>query len=429
MIEAIRINGATEKGETTRSGGEVGRLRAQLFVTQSSLNVEQEALAGFEETKHIRRWVIDGQPELSGNERESSLAEIDRRFAWESDQAKFIGARKMHWDDDRRKNARQRAEEFSDLREQVLQKIEEERIRLSSQIARRAEMADALSEISAREESRYRKDGGQAPPPIFTEREIKELASHAERRGDPQFYRALIRLEQDYDARANHFSWIVNADRVGRAKAREVMAEISAQEAQSRLRQFTEQRERLMVIVKDDGAQNIKLGRIADVEPRTPLERLFRPLMERSEKYRQVAAAVEDYGNQLTRRYERASACHVVLKEAAKECELTYVRQNPGKPAPLPHFTAREIGKLETHAAKEPDLALRARYKKLLSESLTFSRDDSKAQEKSDIRRTIVLDDREATKVFGSAGDENYARDFENRSSNQFDRASMSYDR
>jgi len=79
------------------------------------------------------------------------------------------------------------------------------------------------------------------------------------------------------------------------------MAEISAREAQVRLQRFTEQRGQMMVIVKDDGAQDIKLARMADVEPRTPLEHFFRPLIERSEKYRRVVAAVEDYGNRSTR--------------------------------------------------------------------------------------------------------------------------------
>lgn len=428
-LEAIRMSLAVEKGAPARTNGDVGRLQAWLFVARSSLIVERQSLAGFEETKHIRRWVIDDKPNPGGNRTETSLAEIEKALAWESDQAKFIGARRLHWDDDKREKARQRADELGDKRERILQKIDKERARLSAQIARKAEVVDTLSEIFAGEEARYRKDGRQAPGPIFTEQEMKELASHAERRGDPEFYRVLIRLERDYDARTNHFSWIVNADRVGRARVREVIAEISAREAQTRLQRFNEQREQMTVIVKDDGAKDIRLARMADVEPRTPLEQLFRPLTERSEKYRQVVAAVEEYGNRLAKQCERASAIHAVLKEAATEYEAEFVRQNPEKPTPLPRFTAWEIGKLELHVAKEADLTRRARYEKLLNESQKASRDDSETRAPNDVRRTIVLSDREFAIIFDFAGAESFARDFEDRSPNHFERAAISFER
>lgn len=425
-LEEIRVSLAAEKGLPARTGGEVGRLQAWLFVARSSLIVERQSLAGFEETKHIRRWAVDEKPNPGGNGAEASLVEVEKALVWESDQAKFIGARRLHWDDDRREKAQQRADDLSDKRERILQKVDKERARLSSQIARKAEVVNALSEILAGEEARYRKDGRQTPVPIFTAQEMKELAAHAERRGDPEFYRALIRLGRDYDAGANHFSWVVNADRVGRAKAREAMAEISAREMQMRLQRFTEQRGQMAVIMKEDGARDIKLARMADVEPRTPLEQLFRPLIERSEKYRQVAAAVEDYGDRLAKQCEQASAIHAVLKDAALEYEAEFVRQNPEKPAPIPRFAAWEIGKLESHAAKEADSALRARYEKLLNESLTASRDDSETRAPYDVRRTIVLGVRESASFAGAEG---HARDSEDRSSSYFDRAAMSFER
>ncbi len=428
-LEAIRINLAAEKESPPRTDVEIGRLQAQLFVARSSLVVERQSLEGFEETKHLRSWAVDENMNSGGDRAVGSLTQVEKSLAWESDQARFIGARKLHWDDDKREKARLRAGELSDRRERVLQKIDEERARLSSRIASKAEIVDALSEIFAGEEERYRKDGRRMPAPIFTDQEMKELATHAERRGDPQFYHTLIRLEREHGTRSNHFTWVVNADRVGRAKAREVMAEIAAREAQTRLQRFSERRGQMMVIVKDDGARDIKLGRMDDVEPRTPLEQLFRPLIERSEKYRQVAAAVEAYGNNLAKQCERASASHAVLKEAAQEYEVMFVRQNPDKPEPHPKFTAWEISKLELSAAKEPDPALRARYEKFLSESLTASRDESRTQAASDIRRTIVLDDREAASIFGYVGREIYALDFEDRSSSQFDRAALNYER
>jgi hypothetical protein len=274
--------------------------------------------------------------------------------------------------------------------------------RHSSQITRKTEVINTLSEILAREESQYRKDRRRMPEPVFTEQEMKELSAQAERRGNPEFYQELIKLERDSDARINHFSWAVNPDRVSRAKAREVMAEISARESQLELQRFNDQRGQLTVFV---------------------------PLIRRREKNRQVATAVEDYGDRLRRRCEKASAIHEILKEAALEYEAEFVRQNPEKPVPLPQFTAWEIGKLELHATKECDPTRRARYEKLLNDSLTASRDDSETRAPGEIRRTIVLDDREAMNIFDSVVPESFTRDFEDRSPSQVDQAAMSYER
>jgi hypothetical protein len=114
-----------------------------------------------------------------------------------------------------------------------------------------------------------------------------ELAAHAERRRDPQFYQTLIGLEREYDAGAVGGLPILSVERVGRAKAREVMSGIAVRDAQMKLHRFSDQREQMTVIVGDDGARGISLARMADVRPRTPVEILFRPLIERGEKYRQ----------------------------------------------------------------------------------------------------------------------------------------------
>jgi len=167
-----------------------------------------------------------------------------------------------------------------------------------------------------------------------------------------------------------------------------------------------------MVIVKDDGSQDIGLARMADVEPRTPLERLFRPLIERSEKYRQIVAAVENHGDRLGQRYEEASANHAILKEDARDYEQEFVRQNPGMAVPRPQFTAWEIGKLELHALKETNPVLREHYEKLYRDSLVDSRGDSEIQAPSAIRkeysRSIVVDGREVTRILEPIGTEGF---------------------
>lgn len=414
-LEEIRVNLAAEKGLPTRTDGEMGRLRAQQFVARSSLIVEQQALSAFEETKHIRHWTVgDGMERgsLFGERANNSLAAIEKALAQASDQAKFIGARRLHWDDQKRGDAKERVGELTERREQFLQKIHEERTNLTARITQKAEMVNALNEISAREELRYLKEDRKLPAPIFTEQEMKELAAHAERRRDPQFYQTLIDLEREHDARAFRGLPTLPIERVGRAKAREVMAGIAVREAQARLQQFTDQREQVTVIVKDDGVQGIGLARMADVQPRTPFEHLFRPLIERSGKYRQVAAAVENYGNRLAQRHEEASAIQAVLKEDARDYEREFARQNPGMAVPRPQFTAWEIGKLELHALKEADPVLREHYETLYRESLASSRDDSGMRTSSAARkefsRTIVVDGREAANILDYIGPEGF---------------------
>lgn len=405
-LEEIRASFAAKKGSPTRTESEIGRLRAQLFVARSSLIAEQQALVGFEETKHLRRWLVDRTME-TGSGAGASLAVTEKALAWESDQAKFVGARRLHWDDNRRELAKERVYELSERRDQVLQKIEDERSGLTSRVARKAEMVDALNETFARDEARHREQCVEIPAPIFTEQEMKELAAHAERRRDPQFYSELIRLEREHDARTFGGFPFLFVERVSRAKAREVMAGIAAREAQSALQKFAEQRERVTVIVKDDGARGVKLARMADVEPRTPLEQLFRPLIERSEKYREVAAAVEEHRNRLQQRFEQASASYAILKDDAREYEQAFTRQNPNKPLPHLQFTAREISKLELHAMKESDPALRQHYETLYRDSLASNHDDSEVRTagvRKEYSRTIVLDGRESVSILDSAG-------------------------
>jgi hypothetical protein len=144
-----------------------------------------------------------------------------------------------------------------------LQKIHEERANLTARITQNAEMVNALNEVSAREELRYLKENRKLPAPIFTEQEMKELSAHADRHRDPQFYKTLIELDRQHDARAFRGLPILPVERVERAMAREVMAGIAVCEGQARLQKFTDQREKVMVMVMDDKSQGIGLARIA----------------------------------------------------------------------------------------------------------------------------------------------------------------------
>jgi len=402
-LEEVRITLATEKGEPARLDPETRRLRAQLFVARSHLIVEQQTAARFEETKHIRQWAVNNNEHHT----KESLAGIESALVVASDQAKFIGARSLHWNDDKREMARENVNELSLQRVEVLSRIADERAKLSEEVTRRAEVVKALDEIYAGEKERYRKEGREMPAPFFTEQELRELDMHAARRHDPKFYRTLTTIEQEYDARNRRDPKKIVRERFSRASAREIMAGIEMRESEARVERFNERRAQMMVITKDGSGIEITLGRLADVEPKSPLEHLFRPLLTRSERYRAVATAVGAYGESLHQQHEQNNAAFALLAETARSYEQEFVRLNPGLPLPRPQFTAREISKLELQVIKENDPAQREQYAKLYHEALEESRpefsrvinlDQSETREILDLKRDVPLfraDDRQ----------------------------------
>jgi hypothetical protein len=372
-LEEIRKALATESHSPTRTEDEVGRLQAQLFVAQTSLAVEQEAATRFEETKHLRRWELLGEAAGEPSRSETSqrsLAGIERALAWEEDQAKFIGARRLHWDDDRRKEALVRAAELRRQREAVLDRIEAERADLANQTARKADLVATLHEIAAKEEARYQDEGRELPGALFTLEELKELDAAASRLHDPEFYRTLGQLERQYDARTDPRELSSTTKRTGRAQARASLAEIHLRESELNLERFNERRALMDVIVKDDGGRNFTIARLADFPPPAPLEQLFRPLIAADNRRTEVAAAVEAYGRKLLEQHEQALAGHAFLTAAACEYAQEFSRAHPGRNLPDPRFTPWEVSRLELHAARETDSGLKAKYETLYERAL-----------------------------------------------------------
>ncbi len=372
-LEEIRTALATESASPARSDYEVGRLQAQLFVAQTNLIVEQESAKRFEEAKHLLRWNLigaeTGEPSRSATIKRS-LAEIDRALAWEQDQAKFIGARQLHWDDERRKEALVRVAELRRQREAVLDRIEAERADIANQTARKAEVVATLHEIAAKEEIRYRDESREMPAALFTLEELKELDTTASRFRDAEFHCTVSNLERQYDARTDQRELSSTTKRTERALARASLAEINLRESELNLERFNERRGLIDVIVNDDSGRKITIARLADIPPPSPLEQLFRPLIAADNRRTEVAAAVEAYGQRLLEQHEKALASHYFLTAEAREREQEFSRENSGRSLPNPRFTSWEVSKLELHAAKETDPALKAKYEALYDRAL-----------------------------------------------------------
>ena len=409
-LEEIRITLAAEKGEPKRLVPEIGRLRAQRFVARSRLMVEQQTAARVEETKHLRQWSVGNDERQT----KTSPAGIESALAVAADQAKFIGARSLHWNDDHREKAREKVEMLTVQRAEILSRIADERAKLSEEVKRRAEVVKALDEIYAGEKERHHKEGREMPAPLFTEQDLRELETHAARRHDPELYRTLTTIEREHDARSRRDPKEIAHEQFSRASARELMAGIEVRESEARLERFNERRTQIMVITQEGRGPEITLARLADVEPKSPLEQLLKPLLTRSEKYQRVAAAVERYGERLHQQHEQNQAAFAVLTEAARNYEQDFVRLNPGQPNPHPQFTAREISRLELQIIKENDPALREYYAKFYHEAVEEPRQD--------FSRTITLDSSEARELLDLKRDAPFFRDADRQTEMSFER-------
>jgi hypothetical protein len=410
-LEEIRVSLAAEHGAPTRNDQEVGRLRARLLVAASALAVERESAARFEETKHVRSWPVTARGtgrRAAEDDLRFSLAGVERALARESDRARFIGERAVHWDENKRREAGERAEEFGRFREAVLDQIQGRRAQHADAVARQEQLVKSLGEIQAREQRRYRAEGLELPEPRLNPQDLRQLEAHAERLSHPAFWLTLARLERDSDARVYGAGQPPLPERTGRALAREVMAEIGLREAEAAREKFHSERERVDVVVRDDGGREIALGRLADVEPRGPLAHLLRPLLARGEGYRGVSAAVAAQAVRLDARCEQAGRTYEALRAVAREYAQEYEQAHPGEMLPRPAFMPSEISRLEQQAARESDPAMEARYEALSRDALGEARDEF-GRRAGDFSPAQGLDTAVAGNAVGSPGGDRVA--------------------
>jgi hypothetical protein len=354
-LESIRRTLATENSAPERTSQEAGRLGARSLLARSELALAEERAARFDESKHQWRWPVSDQ-----DSRKYSLAEVERALAWETDQAQFIGRTRIHWDAEKREQARRRTDDLTGYRQSILDQIEGKRADLKADVLEKAEMATLLSGIEHEEREKYQVQGKEMPAPLPNRYEISLLDAHARERRDPALHELVAELERDTD--------VPLAQRVGRGRAREIIAEIDARSAHSRLEGFAERRGRLDVIVKDDGARDLTIKRLSDVEPKSGLEKLS--FLFRQAEFREVVAAVDAHGRRLANEYERANQSQAVLTNLARQSEQGFRHEHPDRCIPPPQFTPGELTTLEIHAAREHDPERREHYERLYEEAL-----------------------------------------------------------
>jgi hypothetical protein len=365
QLEAWRTQLAAEQGWPPRSEKEPGRLHAQRLLAESALALAEHEAAHFETIQHVRRWPQQAAPPGGATPHVApprSLVEVERELRLAQDQMQFAGQRQLHWDDAARAAARQRVAELQAERTQVLAQIAAERTRLQAQVAQRAEFVAAWHVAHPAAPP----GGTEAVPPRLTPAELHELARQAERRRAPALMAVVLKLERAADAHALGGLTGPLLERLSRAQARELMAEIAVREQQARLEQFAAQRQHLFTVVGVNGHATPSLTRLAEVTPRSPLERWLRPGWQQQPIYQTVTAALTQQAAHLQQAHADAHACHQLLQADRQAYETEFRAQQPGLPLPPPRFTDRELNQLELHAAHIHDPAERARYLQLV---------------------------------------------------------------
>ena len=361
-LEEIRLQLADEKNAVPRTGQELARFVAQKIVAEARLQTERQKAAKFETNQHLYRWEIAVDPSSENAPQKNSLASVERALRYESDQAKFIGARAVHWNDERRAQAQQRVADLMEQRALIRQKIAERQIEFANRIERQASVVNALNTIAERESGQRKLAGQSLPAPQFNAPEMRELESLAQRRGDPEFTRTLLQWERNYDAQAFTRNESPLVERTSRAFARVILAEITQHEVTRQQRNFVEKREHVAVLLIESGEREPTTARLVDVAPRSRLERAFPAISANRVAYQAVAIALSVQEQRLADERQRAVQNRTRLTEAAHIYAKEFQQAFPTQPLPRPAFRPQEIERLASHLEKETDPSLREHY-------------------------------------------------------------------
>ncbi len=311
----------------TRTASEMARLTAQQVLAEARWHTEQAVATKFTATRQLVRWEIPvsqtGVPEPI----RTTLAATERALRWESDQANFLGQRQVHWNDERRAAARLRVAELTAQRSAILAQIAARQAQYDERMAVQQTLAETLTHIHAGAAQSFEAADQPFPPPQFTHAEMQALDRLAARRGDPAFYRALIEWERDYDARQFPDRTLPFPERVSRARARNVMAEIAERTAAHQWQNSQTQRAQTDVLLPESSEEKMATARLADVLPKSRLARAFPFFTTNREPYQTVAAALAQHEQRLSSELTRATETRRVLSATANEYAANF-----GKP-------------------------------------------------------------------------------------------------
>ena len=355
-LEQIRVTFAGEHGQPTRDDKETARLGGQLFTARTDLHASSERAARFDQTQHLQRWEVNGE--------RWSLTDLDREIERQSDQALVIGMHHYHLDPRARKEASREVARLAGVRREVVERIVERRSELHKEVEDSRTFLEVLTRIHESETASRSRDGRDMPQPEFTREELHRIEANTEVTRDAQLLRQLDEFEKhniERDAKAER---VTPEQRLSRAVAREIMAEIAYSESAERLAQYNERGDSQPLAINDKDGR-ISVHRLKDTRQHSLVERALRPLIEkpaaRETRHAIEAASANSHARLMTEN-ERSRAFLEAAREIAGSLRAEAREQGIDSTRLMPEFTPKERINLEIYAERRTDPMERERY-------------------------------------------------------------------
>ncbi|MCG3145020.1 MAG: hypothetical protein HONDAALG_02561 [Gammaproteobacteria bacterium] len=358
QFEALRLALAAEHNQPARTDEEAARLAAQLFTARTELAAREARADRFDQTRHLRQWEI-------GDEK-WSLADLDRQSERQTDDAKLLGKYQIHLRSNGRERAGEEVERLAAIRETVVGRIAAEQREMQEEVQEAGKLVETLSRIETHE-SAFRAQAGQAmPEPLFTRKELDRAAANLEVTRDAATLRQLHEFEKQFNTYAPVKERRSPEQEVGRALARETMAEIFQRESAERVVNF-QMRSDLQPLRIELPGGGLLTKRLEDTKPNSLAERVLRPLIERGaerELHDSIRTAFDQYRNHLLSGHEKSLSYLAAAREIAGLLHAE-TKEHTGVEKAAPDFTPKERINIEIYAERLTDPKEREHYLRL----------------------------------------------------------------
>jgi hypothetical protein len=349
-LERLREALSAEHGQPVRDDREAARLAAQAFTARTEVAARQERTDRFDQTRHLRRWEVGGE--------RWSLGDLDRQIARQSDEARFFGKYHFHIIPSERRAAGIEVERLGAIRQELIEKIGDRRGELRVETAEARKLVEVLDTAYEREAASRSGDGRLMPPPQFTREELTRIEANAEVTRDAGLLKRLDGFEKHS---------LTPERRLGRAVAREVMAEVAYRESAKQLAAFKEKGHvQPLVIERSDG--RLSVHQLKETWPHSLVERMLRPLVEKpADRETRVAieTAASNSHSRLVSGHQKNSAYLQANHELVEALRMEVNGRSADKSEQAPEFTARESISLEIYAERQANPQDRDRYLRL----------------------------------------------------------------
>jgi hypothetical protein len=356
ILEQFRVTLAVENGQPTRNDKEAVRLGAQLFTAQTEFRASNERADRFDQTRHLQRWEVGGE--------RWSLTELDRQIEWQSDQARVVGRYSYHLDPRARRAASQEAARLVTVRDKIITRIDERRNELQKQTEDARKLVEVLARAHETESANRVREGRAMPEPEFTREELRRIEANAEVTRDAVLLRQLNEIERRSNEGGSRSERVTAEERLSRAIARELMAEVAHRESAERLTSFTERGDaQPLAIESSDG--RISVHSLKETKPHSAIERALRPLIENQtarETRHAIEAASANSQARLLADYEKTQAYLEAAREIARTLRAEVREQGIDIAHLLPALTPKERIDLEIYAERQADPRERDHY-------------------------------------------------------------------